>query len=146
MESFESSESVGDRRGGLCCGRVRGDALVELADAGNLRAEDDLVCTGAGFVDFEQDFAGWTASPCRRRTWMETTYGRALGEDEPGGTREDMGGHEGAVGLPAVWERENSGRESGGIGMETAGLSGLSLAEMLYLALLGVGARVPLAQ
>ena len=80
---------------------------------------------------------------------METTDGRALGEDEPARAREDMGGHEGAVGLPAVWERENSGRESGGIGMETAGLSGLSglsLAEMLYSALLGVGVRVPLAQ
>ena len=143
----EGFESVGDRSGGLCCGRVRGDALVELADAGNLRAEDDLVCTGAGFIDFEQNFAGWTASPCRRRTWMETTDGRALGEDEPGGTREDEVGHEGAVGLSAVWERENSGgRESGGIGMEIAGMSGLSLAEMLYLALLRVGVRVPLAQ
>lgn len=81
---------------------------------------------------------------------METTYGRALGEDEPGGTREDEGGHEGAVGLPAVWERENNGgKETGGIGMETVGMSGLSslsLAEMLYLALLRVGVRVPLAQ
>ena len=75
---------------------------------------------------------------------METTYGRALGKDESGRTREDEGRHEGAVGLPAVWERQNSGgREGGGIDMKSAGMSGLSLAEMLYFVLSGVEVSLP---
>src|SRR5579872_4727189 len=83
----ETSEICADRGAGGRCFRIRGDAFVELADAGSVWIDNDWILAGVGAVAAQQDSV-WQVSGSRTGNSLEAPHDGALGTNDAGRTRE----------------------------------------------------------
>src|ERR1035437_7680350 len=100
-QGFASVEDCGDRDRGSEPVRLRGNAVVELVDAGDLWRARHYLPAGARTARPGQNSI-WRISPSRRRLprpRMEAKHGRTVGENDSRGARTVSRGHAGVLGL-----------------------------------------------
>src|ERR1035437_3566719 len=117
-QGFASVEDCGARDRGSEPVRLRGNAVVELVDAGDLWRARRYLPAGARAAGPGQDSV-WRISPARRRmpARLEAKHGRTGGENDSRGARKGSRGHAGARGLRAgTRDRSAAGAE---LAMET---------------------------